>query len=72
MITIQLQQTQSPLFTFPLEIAIRSGEKNTVKSFAIKDRQTSLRIPAATRPTSLLLDPNTNLLFAGTMKEGLY
>ncbi|HSC36863.1 MAG TPA: M1 family metallopeptidase, partial [Chitinophagaceae bacterium] len=64
-ITIRLQQMQSPLFTFPLEIGIRSGKTNTVKSFMIKGRQTSLSILAATRPASLTLDPNMNLLFNG-------
>ena len=61
-VSITIEQTQSNLFTFPLEISIESANGKELKTIDVKDKITTLTVPATT-PFKLLLDPNTNLLF---------
>ncbi len=68
-ITVQVEQTQAMVFTFPLQLGIRKGAAIIVKSFNIRDKQTTLSIPAAAKPDRIVLDPNVNLLFRGAIKE---
>ncbi|HEY4150264.1 MAG TPA: M1 family metallopeptidase [Chitinophagaceae bacterium] len=69
LISLELEQTQSTVFAFPLQLCIHTGDVNSIKSFNIEGRHSSLSIPAATRPDRIELDPYVNLLFKGEIKE---
>lgn len=58
-------QTQVNLFVFPLEIGVRTGSGLQKKTVQVKDKQTTISIPASVRPQQVILDPDTKLLFEG-------
>lgn len=61
-------QQQDNLFEFPLEIAVSINSEKVYKIIDISGRSTPFDIPAVA-PTSLTLDPHTNLLFEGVAKQ---
>jgi aminopeptidase N len=65
-ISVTVTQQQTELFQFPLELQIGN---TGIRQVAIKDRETSLTFPAATKPAAITVDPNVNLLYEGTIKE---
>ncbi len=62
---------QPVLFEFPLQMAVFSGDGSVRKLINIKEKITTLKITSQTKPTQLMADPETNLLFEGTVKENL-
>lgn len=71
LLLLKIDQTQTGLFEFPLQIAFKSGNQMIEKTIEIKDKVTQKNIPLATKPAEIILDPNVNLLFMGTLKEDL-
>jgi aminopeptidase N len=65
-VELNVTQTQNTLFEFPLEVAI-DGKSQTVP---IKDKTTTVQFPAAAKPTSVIVDPNVNLLAGFEVAEG--
>lgn len=67
---IMVQQTGDDLFDFPLEIAlVNSAGLQELHTLQINKIKESFSIPAAAKPTVLLLDPNVNMLFDGSVRE---
>jgi len=64
-VTVVITQKQSPVFQFPLEIAVRSNGGMQKRTLQIKEKQTTLSIPVSSRPLELIADPDVKLLFAG-------
>jgi aminopeptidase N len=65
-INITVIQLQNDLYFFPLEIQIGKG---LTKQLPITKRETNVTIPAKEKPGNLVVDPNVNLLFEGSVKE---
>jgi len=59
-LTIQLEQTQPELFSFPLEIGL-AGEPE-IKTALVTAKKTVLTFPLKSKPASVVLDPRTVLL----------
>jgi aminopeptidase N len=68
-VMITVEQLQNNLFEFPLEIGFNDGDKSTLSAINIKDKLTTKEIPVKNKPAKLILDPNVNLLFEGTLNE---
>jgi aminopeptidase N len=65
-IKITINQEGSRTFSFPLEYRITMSDGKWVDgSVIISGKETKIKIDTQSRPTELLLDPNTKLLFAG-------
>jgi aminopeptidase N len=70
-LSLKIEQTQDHLFEFPLQIAFKENNQTIFKTFEIKNKLTQKNIPLTMKQTEIILDPNVNLLFMGTVKEGL-
>ena len=57
-VNISITQKQGNLFVFSLQYAI-DGKDYTID---VKNRETNFSIPASAKPTSVIMDPNVNLL----------
>jgi aminopeptidase N len=68
MLKITMRQTQSFLFQFPLQIAIKGGNQTTFKNIDFNNRIINISVPVNFKPQSILLDPNVNLLFEGSIE----
>jgi aminopeptidase N len=64
-ININVTQQQNELFQFPLELSNGAN----IKQVFIKDKQTSIAIPATEKPAAIIADPNVNLLFESNVHE---
>jgi aminopeptidase N len=64
-LALTIMQNQDVPFEFPLDLSI-DGKLQTL---AIKDKVTSINLPATARPTSVLPDPNVNLLASFEVTE---
>lgn len=62
-VTITVVQQQTPLYQFPLQVAINQS----VKTIAVSNKQTTITVPVNAAPTVVALDPGVNLLFEGTV-----
>jgi len=71
LLTIQVNQQQKTLFSFPLDFAFenQAGVKVGNQTFLIDNKITKLEIPMPIKPGQVIADPETNLLFEGTAKE---
>jgi aminopeptidase N len=68
---IDLKQSQPGQgFQFPLEIALimKDGSKN-FKTVQVSSKSQQLTIPASVAPKNLILDPDTWLLFEGSITQ---
>ncbi len=68
-VTITIEQMQFPLFDLPLQITLLQNTEQQVHNIIVKEKMTTIDIPLKSRPAQLIADPNTNLLFDGTVKE---
>ena len=65
-IKLEIKQSGSQTFQFPLEIAIVSADgKMTNQKFYINSKEEEFKIESSSDPAKLILDPNTKLLFEG-------
>ncbi len=63
-LVINLEQKQTPVFDFPLQIAIVSGDKQQITTLHMTQQRQTFRLESAP-PEAILLDPQVNLLFQG-------
>jgi aminopeptidase N len=62
-LTITFSQTQSNMFSFPLEIGIMSAENQSqITKVEVSSKQSAFTIPSSSKPRSVTLDPRTMLL----------
>ncbi len=63
-VTVIQEQFEKP-FSFPLDLKIAG----IIKTILVKDRVTTISFKVKTKPTSIITDPNTNLLYTEIVKE---
>ena len=68
-INVDIKQLQRKPFSFPLSLRINSPGDSKKEKIYIKDELSSFKIKADKKPTSLIIDPNTELLMKNTIKE---
>jgi aminopeptidase N len=70
-VEIELTQTQEGIpFKFPLDIGVTGKDgKMEVKTVSVTAKSQKFTIPAAAMPNSVVADPNTWLLFEGTITQ---
>lgn len=69
-VQLQLQQTGETVCHFPLELALVDAKgKQTLQRIQVDKVKARYELPAREKPTVVLLDPNVNLLFEGTIRE---
>jgi aminopeptidase N len=66
-VSVSVKQLQKTLFSFPLEIQLTNSAGT--KAINISKQEETFFIPVKEKPAKLILDPNTILLFAGTVTE---
>ncbi len=66
---LTVTQTQPGVFQFPLQVAIKSAGGEMLQTFMIKDQTTVAEIALSAKPVKIIVDPNVNLLFEGTVAE---
>jgi aminopeptidase N len=70
-LSITVEQTGKSLYRFPLAMSLASMDgKRQVKSFSISKSSETFVWDVDYKPGSLIVDPNTDLLFDGTSGEG--
>ncbi|HKB43163.1 MAG TPA: M1 family aminopeptidase, partial [Chitinophagaceae bacterium] len=67
-ISIKVDQLQTELFQFPLDIAI-TNTKSKIEKLVISKRSETFIFPVKDKPLKLLADPFTSLLFDGSMMQ---
>ncbi len=67
--TLNINQMQDFLFQFPLQIGIIENGNLVLKTIQIDKRNINVIIPISTKPQSVQLDPDVNLLFEGSLRE---
>ncbi len=69
-VTIRINQKQSGDFVFPLTISLsNSGRKSTLQKLYIDNKAKIFTIKVSEKPTSIIVDPDTELLASYTIKE---
>ncbi|OLY91695.1 Peptidase family M1 [Cnuella takakiae] len=69
-VQLQLQQTGETIYHFPLELAFVDAKgKQTLHRIQVNKVKERYELPSREKPTVILLDPNVNLLFEGTIRE---
>ena len=70
-LSVTVNQKQSALFEFPLELQILGGaEDGTItKSIQVKEKQTVFSIPLSAKPQRIQVDPQIKMLFDGKLSE---
>jgi aminopeptidase N len=68
-IEITMKQTQDFIFQFPLEIGIRDSNQTTFKKIDFINRIINISMPLDFKPQSIMLDPDVNLLFEGSIEQ---
>ena len=63
-VVLQIEQNQTPLFEFPLQIGFVNGNKTVIKTFDIKDKITKKVVLLDSKPDKITIDPNVDLLFS--------
>ena len=70
-LSVTVNQKQSAIFEFPLEVQILGGtdDGTITKSIQVKEKQTVFSIPLSAKPLRVLVDPQTKMLFDGKLSE---
>jgi aminopeptidase N len=69
-LSVEVNQDQTgQLFNFQLEIGIGSGASQEVKNVSIDKKTQVFKFELPTKPSQIVLDPNTWLLFEGEIRE---
>jgi aminopeptidase N len=63
--TLNILQEQSTPFVFPLDILLEGGQGSLIKTLQITGKKTTVTIPLTFKPSRVVLDPGTKLLFEG-------
>jgi len=71
-VTIEQTQPRDFTFHFPLDLAVvsESGGVEAVSTVEISQKRQTFSFPADTEPSSVILDPDTWLLFEGGLTKG--
>jgi aminopeptidase N len=62
--TLTILQEQATPFVFPLDILLEGGQNSLTKTLQISSKKTTLTIPLTFKPSRVVLDPDTKLLFS--------
>jgi len=68
-ITVDVKQQQKDVFNFPLSLKINSSGTSKKEKVYVKDAMTSFKIKSDQKPTSIIVDPDTELLMKSSIKE---
>jgi len=70
-VQITVAQKQAHVFLFPLEVQWKStaAGKEVISRFNITKKKQVFTFSAGSKPVGMILDPNTNLLFEGSIHE---
>lgn len=69
-VKITITQQQQNLFNFPIELAIKTAtDTHRVKISAINKKVTDILVTVDAKPLNFIVDPNTNLLYEGKVRE---
>ncbi len=68
-ILLKIEQTQTPLFEFPLQIGFVKGNQTVIKTFEIKDKITEKVVLLDNEPEKIIVDPNVDLLMEARVKK---
>jgi len=68
-IAVDVKQQQKDVFNFPLSLKINSSGTSKKETVNIKDAMTSFKIKSDQKPTSIIVDPDTELLMKSSIKE---
>jgi aminopeptidase N len=68
-ISVTIVQQQATLFKFPLELSVRGKNGTVSKVIDISQKETNFSIPVKDPVQSVLVDPNTRLLYEGSVKQ---
>jgi aminopeptidase N len=63
-VSLKIEQTQTNLFEFPLQVSFTDGNKTVMKSIDVKNKITQKNISMHFTPHKITVDPNVNLLFS--------
>jgi aminopeptidase N len=69
-VSLTVEQKQSTLFTFPLQVMIKTAKGNLIQTVNISKRVSTLSLPAKHAATALVPDPNINLLWTQYVSPG--
>ncbi len=70
-LSVIVTQLQKTVFNFPMEIKLNfASAKTKLQTLNISKQTETFVFPIAEKITEIELDPNTNLLFSGTVNEG--
>jgi aminopeptidase N len=67
-VEITVEQLQSELFQFPIDIGIVSGTTK-IERLMISKKKQAFTLKVKGKPVNVIVDPLTSLLFEGTVKE---
>lgn len=68
-LSVTVQQQQHQPFVFPLTIGLMNSDQPVMLTFNITKATETFSVPLAAKPTGVVLDPDVNLLFDGTVSE---
>jgi aminopeptidase N len=62
-VLLTIEQKQGNLFSFPLEVMIKTAKGNTVKTVTVSKRVSKFTLPSKDAAVNIIPDPNTNILW---------
>ena len=69
-VAITVEQLQKDMFQFPLDIGVSvPASKFRVEKLTVTKKTETFTIPVKNKPTLLVADPQTSLLFEGSLTE---
>ena len=69
-VSVTVKQLQKTSFVFSLEFQLKnSNGNNTIKTIPVSKQEETFVISVKEKPASVILDPNTSLLFSGNAME---
>lgn len=63
-VVVKIEQTQTNLFQFPLQLSFINGNKTIMKTIDVKNKIIQKNFLLPFEPKSIIVDPKVNLLFA--------
>ena len=68
-VTVDVRQQQKKAFNFPLSLKINSSATTKKEKVIVKDTMASFKIKVDQKPTSIIVDPDTELLVKSSTRE---
>lgn len=68
-VVVTITQQQENIFQFLLDIQVQNDNADVIRTIPVKQKQTTINIPLQNKPKVVVADPNTRLLFEGSVKE---